>query len=303
MPKLWESIAPIVPFCALPNRVNPIGPGVMLDAVPPWFKREREYAERDFGKREVFSAQACLKATFQADGLGTLVPGPGGKERPNQEVSWELIRIANLALWLARPSSLHVELVITAEPEPSSGGSAIMASSLESIRPDENYAGASLKHRDLIMADRLATAIQNLPHPSSLWTTTRFLWLALTQEVWETRYINLWVAIEALFGPEDRQSITKKLSKRVAKFLNNDIREARVAYQLVKQGYDWRSAAVHGSRLGRLSSAKASELILEAEGIVLTSLRKILTDLALTGKFCSHSRDGFLDALTQGFQP
>ena len=159
MPRVWESVAPLAPFSALPNRVSPIGPGVTLGSVPPWFKRERPYAERNFGKREAFSAEACLKASFQADGLGALVPGPGGKVRPNHEVSWELVRIASLALWLARPSALHVELVITAEPEPFPTGSAIMGSSLEPIRPHENYAEASLRPNDLLMADTLATAI------------------------------------------------------------------------------------------------------------------------------------------------
>ena len=304
MPRVWESVAPLVPFSALPNWVSPIGPGVTLDSVPPWFKRERSHAERNFGKREAFSAEACLKASFQADGLGAMVPGPGGKARPNHEVSWELIRIASLALWLARPSALHVELVITAEPEPSPGGSAIMASSLEPIRPHENYAEASLRPHDLLMADRLATAIQKLPHPSSVWTAIRFLWLALNhQDLWESRYVSLWVAIEALFGPENRRSITNALSTRVARFLNSDLKEARIAHKLVQEGYNWRSAAVHGSRLDSLSSAQAYNLPLEAEGIVLTSLRKILLDQVLITKFCSASRDGYLDRLTKEFRP
>lgn len=106
-----------------------------------------------------------------------------------------------------------------------------MGSSLEPIRPHENYAEASLRPNDLLMADTLATAIQKLPHPSSVWTAIRFLWLALTQQdVWESRYVSLWVAIEALFGPENRMSITKALSARVARFLNSDLKEARVAY-------------------------------------------------------------------------
>ena len=304
MPRVWESVAPLAPFSALPNRVSPIGPGVTLDSVPPWFKRERPYAERNFGKREALSAEACLKASFQADGLGALVPAPGGKARPNHEMSWELVRIASLALWLARPSALHIELVITAEPEPSRGGSAIMASSLEPIRPHENYAEASLRPDDLLMADRLATAIQKLPHPSSVWTAIRFLSLALTQQdVWESRYVSLWVAIEALFGPENRKPIKKALSERVAKFLNSDNKEARVAHKLVREGYRWRSAAVHGSQLDSLSSVQAYNLPLEAEGIVLTSLRKILLDPVLITKFCSASRDGYLDGLTKGFRP
>lgn len=304
MLRVWESIAPIVPSNALPNRVSPIGPSVSLEAVPVWFKKEREYAEKELGKREAFSSEACLNATFHGEGLGSIVEGaPLGKKRRNYETSWEVIRIANLALWLARPSSLHVEFVITAEPEASPGGSAIKARSLESIRPNEKYAGASLTYKDLGMADKLATAMQSIPYPSSLWTAIRFLWLALTEEVWETRYVNLWVTIEALFGPENRKAITQTLAKRVARFLNTDLQEARVAYQLVKEGYRWRSAAVHGSRLSSLSTSEASDVMLKAEGMVLTSLRKILPDSALIGTFSSSSRDAYLDALTKGFQP
>jgi hypothetical protein len=264
---------------------------VTLEAVPDWFKREREHAKEYFGTRELSSSEACLKSTIHSEGLGT-----------NCEASWELIRIANLALWLARPSSLHVRLVIAAEPEPSPGGSVIRAGSIESIRPNEKYAGASLKWEHLVMADKLASAIQGLPHPGSVWTAVRFLWLALTEELWEIRYINLWVAIEALFGPEDRRHVTEKVSKRVARFLNSDDQDARIGYQLVKEGYGWRSAAVHGSRLASLNSTKASEIMLIAEGIVLTSLRKILLDPAVIEKFCPASRDSFLTALARGFK-
>jgi len=292
MTRTWESVAPIDPFSALPNRVSPVGPGVTLEAVPAWFKREREHAKEYFGTREFSSSEACLKATIHSEGLGT-----------NCEASWELIRMANPALWLAHPSSLHVKLVITAEPEPSPGGSVIRASSLESIRPNEKYAEASLKWEHLVIADKLASAIQGLPHPGSVWTAVRFLWLALTDVVWETRYICLWVAVEALFGPEDRRKITENVSKRVAKFPNNDDQEAKIACQLVKDGYDCRSAAVHGGRLGNLTSAESSKTMLTAEGIVLTCLRKILLDPALIQEFCSASRDHYLDALTKGFQP
>ena len=301
MPGLWESVAPILPTKALPNRVSRIGPGVILDAIPAWFKGERQYAEKEFGKREAFSSQACLRATLEGDGLGELCAGPGGKQGKNHEVSWERIRIANLALWLARPSALHVELVVTTEPEPGPGGTAISGRFLESIRPHERYAGASLTVNNVETADRLATAIQQLPRPSSVWTATRFLWLALTEELWETRYVNLWVAIEALFGPENRERIGRKLRTRVARFLNDDDREALVARDIVKVGYDLRSAAVHGNRLATRTEPEMPDSMLMSEGIVLTTLRKILTDPELVTKFCSPSRDGYLDGLAKGF--
>jgi hypothetical protein len=144
MPRLWESVAPIIPVKALPNRVSRIGPGVMLDAIPAWFKAERQYAEKEFGKRETHCSEACLRATFHREGLRELCAGPGGRQGRNDEVSWERIRIANLALWLARPSALHVELVVTTEPEPGPGGTAISRRFLESIRPHERYASAAL---------------------------------------------------------------------------------------------------------------------------------------------------------------
>ncbi|HMD85714.1 MAG TPA: hypothetical protein VKO18_13550 [Terriglobia bacterium] len=150
-------------------------------------------------------------------------------------------------------------------------------------------------------ADRLATAIQGLPRPSSVWTAARFLWLALTEELWETRYVNLWVAIEALFGPENRKSIGGRLRTRAAKFLNSDDKDALVARDIVKAGYDLRSATVHGSRLAMRMEPEMSDMMLKSEGILLTALRKILSDPNLTAKFCSSSRDGYLDTLAKGF--
>jgi len=286
---------------ALPNRVSPVGPGVVLDAVPRWFQEERKFAMVEFGKREAFFAEACLKATFEGEALGEMSEGPGGKQGKNHEVSWERIRVGNLALWLARQSALHVELVITKEPEPGPGASAMSGRFLETIRPRNRYSGVSLTSEDVVSADRLATAIQKVPRPSPVWTATRFLWLALTEELWETRYVNLWVAIEALFGPEDRHEIGMKLRKRVAKFLNEDDKDAVIGRDMVDDGYEWRSAAVHGSRFAGLTTAKGEDLMLISEGIVLTSLRKILSDPDLLSAFCSPSRDAFLDRLTRGF--
>lgn len=301
MVRIWESVAPIFPADALPDGVSPVGTGVVLDAVPDWFKEERRYAATEFGKRESLASDACLKARFEAEGLGELCEGPGGKLQKNDEVSWERIRIASLALWLARPSSLHVELVVTKEPEPGLGGTAIRGSTLESIRPRQQYAGAKITAKDLVNADKLATAIQGVPHPSSLWTAVRFLWLALTEGLWETRYVNLWVAIEALFGPGDRRKVAEKLRKRVAKFLNDDCAEAITARDMVDDGYDLRCAALHGGRLQGRTAEEVEDSMLVSEGILMTALRKVLGDPALTATFCSASRDAYLDTLTRGF--
>jgi hypothetical protein len=301
MPRIWESVAPIIPMASLPNRVSPIGPGVVLDAVPDWFKEERRFAAVEVGKREILASEFCLKARFEAEGLGELCEGPGGKLRENHEVSWERIRMANLALWLARPSGIHVELVVTTEPEPGRGGTAIKGNTLESIRPRQRYAGARLTLKHMTTADTLATAIQGVPHPSSVWTAVRFLWLALTDELWEARYVKLWIAIEALFGPESRLNVGEKLRKRVARFFNSDDKQGVIARDMVDDGYDLRSEALHGSRLENRTPEGVEELMLTSEGIMLTSLRKILSDSNLISTFCSPTRDSYLDELTKGF--
>lgn len=301
MRRIWESVAPTIPTESLPNCVSPIGPGVVLDAVPEWFKEERRFAVLEVGKRESLASEFCLKARFEAEGLGELCEGPGGKLRENHEVSWERIRMANLALWLARPSGVHVELVVTKEPEPGPGGTAIRGRSLESVRPRQQYAEARLTLQHMATAHALATAIQCVPHPSSVWTAVRFLWLALTDELWEARYMNLWIAIEALFGPQDGFEVSMKLRKRVARFLNSDDKGAVTARDMVEGCYDLRSEALHGGRFQSRTPELVEDLTLTSEGIMLTSLRKILNDANLVSTFCSPSRDSYLDALTKGF--
>lgn len=301
MPRNWESVAPVIPLEALPNHKSPIGPGVMLDAIPAWFSRESEFAASHLGRRDALSAKACLRASFEADALGESCQEPNGTTRKNYEAAHDRIRIANLALWLAHPTALHVDFVITAEPEPTASGSAILTNMLESIKPLQKYEKAKLKQKDLESADRLATAIQGLGRPSPVWTALRFLWLALAEEVWEVRYVSLWVAIEALFGPENGNGVSAKLRRRIAKFLNADANEAVKARAKVKEAYEWRSAAVHGGRLDRLDPDVAQEQILLTEGIVLTSLRKILLNSTLTAEFSASSRERYLCKLAHGF--
>ena len=65
-------------------------------------------------------------------------------------------------------------------------------------------------------------------------------------------------------------------------------------------------ARLEGSEGGRLTSLDptgASKLMLTAEGIVLTTLRKILTEPELAIEFCSPSREAYLSALAKGFDP
>lgn len=71
----------------------------------------------------------------------------------------------------------------------------------------------------------------------------------------------------------------------------------------MEKGYNWRSAAVHGSRFTGLKEEDASDVMIEAESIVRTCLSKILTDPKLSEKFSGPSREPYLDRLTTRARP
>ncbi len=301
----WQAVAPIAPLEALPNSEHPIGPGVAITAIPQWFKEEVDFTKENVGRLSSLDSQGALVCTFDADSYGDPDPSWKGSEpRSKQDAAIEAVHMAGLALSLARPSALHIEAIVLTEPQLS------RASSMISIRPVYRfealsaYASATLGIADLDKADSLATAIRGVQRQSTVWTALRFFEIALCETEWAIRLLQLWVALEALFGPEDRSSIHKRLVKRIARFLNpSDDNEGRVAYQIAFEGYEWRCAASHGARLQGLTHERAEKILLQAESMVRTCLRKILSDPADLVLFNSAGRDADLDRRAANFHP
>jgi hypothetical protein len=108
------------------------------------------------------------------------------------------------------------------------------------------------------------------------------------------RFALFWIAVEALFGPEDAREVTFRLSQRVALFLSAERAEARNLFLLVKKSYAFRSKIVHG----RWKEDPDSETrMAEGEGIVRRSLLRILQDQSMTQRFAGRTRESFLDDL------
>ena len=110
----------------------------------------------------------------------------------------------------------------------------------------------------------------------------------------EIRYSLFWIALEALFGPEDAREITYRLSQRVALFLAKDSSEARALFTKARNGYGFRSKIVHGRWKG---NAKSQVLMADAERLVRESLVRLLQDDELMKVFCGKKREAFLDDL------
>lgn len=304
----WQTVAPLAPIAALPNREHAIGPGVLITRTPDWFREDAKFTRGNVGKLATLESEVSLVCTFEADSYGDPDPSwTGSAPRSKQDLATEAIYAAGVALWLARPSGLYFELMVTCEPVISGGASVWTAQPVQRMQPLKSYAAETLRPADLQSADVIATSIRALPRPSAVWTAARFLSLALTEDpgvLWEIRFLHLWVAIEALFGPEDRKDVQKSIAKRIARFLNpKDDSQGRVAYSIVFKSYDWRSAAIHGARLSGLTPAEADTLMQEAEGILRTTLSKILSDAAQVALFASANRDAHLKALASGFHP
>jgi len=140
-------------------------------------------------------------------------------------------------------------------------------------------------------------ALAALSNRGTIWTASRILWKALNDEVWEVRLLLLWVALEALYGPEDSREINFRISQRIAFFLGTNGDDRRRLYSEAKDGYTWRSKAVHGARLKTVDESTRLRVWAEAELLIRRTLVKILLDSDLTSSFDSKNRERLLDDL------
>jgi hypothetical protein len=300
-------MAPVAPIETVPIYVyeEKIGPSVTLTRIPEWFKEDREHVRKVLGELRSIDSAACLLATFEANAFGERETASDPSSRSKDRAAIEALQVSLLSLWLTCPSALTFEFVITREPEFSPGGSVISTMSLPGIKPRPRYADRILNGSHIKLANKIASAILQRPRRSAIQTACRFLWCALTEQIWEIRFVNLWIALEAILGPEkDLWGIHRTIPRRLARLLNPDNdKNGQIAYAMAYESNDWRCAFVHGGRFGRLDKSRSESMMLETEGMIMTCLRKILLDLQLLRIFISADRDNYLEKLAKGFQP
>ena len=109
------------------------------------------------------------------------------------------------------------------------------------------------------------------------------------------RYPFFWMALEALFGPNDPGETTFKLCQRIGFFLGGDNLEiARDIFKKAKTCYGMRSRIVHGRWK---DDPNIAGVMADTEAIARTALRHVLEHPNLLQVFMSKDRDGFLDEL------
>ncbi len=163
------------------------------------------------------------------------------------------------------------------------------------VRKDEETNIPS--RQDIVQAGELLGTLLFLGRNGNLWTAIRWLILGLTEQLWDTRYLLQWIALEALFGPDSAQETTYRLSQRIGLFIAGDTEKGKSIFENAKKAYSWRSKIVHGRRLTKLTAEQSAELSLTTESIIRDGIIKILKDPANIKLFDSKQRDEFLDGL------
>lgn len=122
----------------------------------------------------------------------------------------------------------------------------------------------------------------------------RATWAGLQTNAEVVRYALFWMALEALFGPQDAREITYRLSQRIAFFLGENQTEAKQFFSLAKKGYGFRSKIVHGRWK---DDPEGVARMADVEELVRRSFGRILSDAAVRNTFSGKARESYLDEL------
>ena len=274
-----------------------------MGPIPPWLK-EPKLAE-DLGPyyRDHIIARTSLAfyKEYEANEFGEEDPDwKGAGPRSVQDVTTELIFLANIALWLAKDSLINFEFVVHTE-KLSGGWMPKQWLKIDPVQMAESETANILGAEDIRVAKEIHASIVRLDRKGALWIAVRLLSTALRERLWETRFLLYWIALESLFGPVNQKRITYQLSHRIGFFLASECQNAQTIVCQAKEGYKLRSDIVHGMHLGKLTLQEETRLEMETEDLVRRAFVKIITDPELAQKFSGKDRDQYLDSLP--FQP
>ena len=220
----------------------------------------------------------------------------GSRTRP--EWAGSLLVLANLSLWLAGISDVAYASLYHIK-EDINRAYLFGAASVRQFWPHVADTAQPNLRIDLRYAKQLNIILNALSPKTTVMQGCQFAVLALREQLWKTRYILIWIALESLFGPDLGGELKYRISLRLAKFhqQNKISTSAEELFTHLKKGYDVRSAIVHGnpnpSKIRKISDQNA--FLFRTEYILRQSLFKILNSNELTDTFNSNHRDLYLD--------
>ena len=293
----WYTVAPLHNLYLGRDVRFAFADDLVLTNLPSWVKTDR--LVNDLSPQDcsvIAETSHCFSVEYEAQAFGSPDPEWKGDEpRSIQGSKQDLVVLANLALWLSRPSPACFVFAIHG---PKLGESA-MAQSINQPSPllcHPSDLETRLSTEDVELARDLHSSLVQLPQDHSVWTATRSTWAALQMNIRQIRYLLFWVALEALYGPEDARETTFRLAQRMALFLAETPSEARKLFVAAKRCYGFRSKVAHG-RWKQSPKVKVDSQMAETETLVRRSMVRILGNSELTAKFRGKERESYLDDL------
>lgn len=301
MPTKWMSISPIENYRWKSKVPLPIyfELGVRIDSIPIWvYKTSKKITLSLHDTQRLQNSQFAFVAEYEAESLGAPDPNDSSPEnkRDIQSSTYLAIYLANLAIWVTNPNGVspfvHFDMDnIDSEPR------IRKYSPFNGLNPLVGYQNRILLNEDFVKAKLLHKQLLSLDRKGTIWRAIYALGLGLRELDWASRFMQMWIVFEALFGPKDAREVTYRLSQRIAFFTSNNKLEASDLFQEIKTSYSWRSKVVHGLRLNKLEEDESEYLSYITEQLVATTLSKILSDSKLIEVFDGASREEYLEHL------
>ena len=292
----WCSVVPLYNFRSDIREAIEFSHGLSLSPMPEWVAKDsmtQRLGERD--RHWLSVARIAFIIKYQAGALGE--PDPewtGSRPHSIQDRARDLAVLANFALWLARPSTVGFDLAFHAPLFDDGWDVQRIETGIPILLCHPQDVDNDLTIEDIRRASTLHACLAELPLESALWTATRASWAALQMNIEPIRHLLFWIALEAVFGPEDAREMTFRLAQRIALFLRADRAAAIGLFAEAKKAYGFRSKAAHG----RWSEdPKGLEFVALVEGLVRESFTRILGDSALLERLCGKDREEYLDSL------
>lgn len=294
----WSVIAPIKykDETGIADQGWQIGDDVRLTQLPTWLKEHFITKDTSPDISSFFEQyKYTLVAEYDVYALSE-IDQQSTEQKTFRQRALEQIRLANIALWLAKPSLISYQYIFIAVYN----GMNWTLVNIYDVRPFLSRLrneSTILTQEDYLNAHKLAQAISTLPSESSVWVALRTLIEAISDDWWNSRYLFLWVSIESLFGPRDARELSYRLALRISLFISDDQNTIKSAFRAVKMGYDWRSKIVHGLSLKKIRPEISELLLLVIEAILRKCLKLILLQPSTIAEFIGSNRESFLDNL------
>ncbi len=295
-PKSWCTVVPLINLDVGLRTPVYFAKGLWLTLIPDWLRQDTCVESLSSSDRETLKQlQYAFIVEYAASSSGAPDPEWNGPEpRSIQDAKHEIALLANLALWIARPSPVCFDLVFHA-PRWEDGWNIQRGEKHARIWCHPKDRNTLLTDHDLDQAVRIHSALSTLQGKNAIWTAWHSIWTALQTRNLEMRELILWLALDALFGLRDAGEEGSQLAGRIAFFLSGDAEGAREIRQNAEMGYSLRRKIAHGHGVDR---AHLSEVSHQTETLVRRVLFKILQDETALKEFCSwENRESYLDSL------